>query len=43
MLKQIRLQMAEQGFYDKRGLRLVKKIRCNLAPEAAECSEATEN
>jgi len=43
LLKQIRLQMAEQGVYDKRGLRLVKKIRCNLAPEAAECSEPTEN
>jgi hypothetical protein len=43
LLKQIRLQMADQGVYDKRGLRLVKKIRCNLAPEAAECSEPTEN
>jgi len=43
LLKQIRLQMAEQGVYDKRGLKLVKKIRCSLAPEAAECSEATEN
>jgi len=43
MLKQIRLQMAEAGVYDKRGLKLVKKIRCGLAPEAAECSEATEN
>ena len=43
LLKQIRLQMAEQGVYDKRGLKLVKKIRCTLAPEAAECSEASEN
>jgi Family of unknown function (DUF6091) len=43
LLKQVRLQMAEQGEYDKRGLKLVKKIRCNVAPELAECADNSES
>lgn len=42
VLRQVRLQMAEQGLYDKRGLKLVKKLRCQVAPEAAECSDSAE-
>jgi Family of unknown function (DUF6091) len=43
VLRQVRLQMAEQGVYDKRGLRLAKKLRCQVAPDAAECADALEN
>lgn len=43
LLKQVRIQMAEQGVYDKRGLRLAKKLRCQVAPDAAECADASEN
>ena len=42
LLRQLRQQMAEQGVYDKRGLKLVKKIRCGLAPESAECADASD-
>ncbi len=41
-LHQVRLQMAESGYYDKKGLKLIKKIRCSLNPEAAECTDGTE-
>lgn len=43
VLRQVRIQMAEQGVYDKRGLRLAKKLRCQVAPDAAECADALEN
>ena len=43
MMRQGRVLMAEKGFYDKRGLRLLKKIRCSIQPEASECSEMTED
>lgn len=43
LLKQVRMDMAEQGFYNKKGLKLVKKIRCAVAPELAECTDSTEN
>lgn len=42
LLRQVRVQMAEQGVYDKRGLKLAKKIRCAVAPESAECADSTE-
>jgi hypothetical protein len=42
MLRKLRIDMAEQGVYDKRGLKLVKKIRCSLAPEASECTDTLE-
>jgi hypothetical protein len=43
LMRQGRVLMAEKGFYDKKGLKLIKKIRCNMAPESAECSEPLEN
>jgi TRAP-type C4-dicarboxylate transport system substrate-binding protein len=42
LMRQGRVLMAEKGFYDKRGLKLLKKIRCSILPEASECSERTE-
>jgi hypothetical protein len=41
-MRQGRVLMAEKGLYDKKGLRLIKKIRCSIYPAASECTEATE-
>jgi Family of unknown function (DUF6091) len=43
LMRQGRVLMAEKGYFDKKGLRLIKKIRCNMVPEASECSEPLEN
>lgn len=43
MLRQGRVLMANKGYYDKPGLKVVKKIRCSIEPSASECSERTEN
>jgi hypothetical protein len=42
IMRQGRVLMAEKGQYDKKGLRLIKKIRCSIYPAASECTEATE-
>lgn len=42
LLRQGRVLMAEKGLYDKKGLKLIKKIRCSVNPAASECSEPTE-
>jgi hypothetical protein len=42
LLRQGRVLMAEKGLYDKKGLKLIKKIRCSVNPSASECSEPTE-
>ncbi|MFT3856669.1 MAG: DUF6091 family protein [Aquabacterium sp.] len=43
MMRQGRVIMADKGFYDKRGLKLLKRIRCSMHAEASECTEDTEN
>lgn len=43
MMRQGRVLMAEKGFYDKKGLKLLKKIRCSIMPENSECTEMTED
>jgi len=43
LMREGRIDMAEKGLYDKRGLKLIKKIRCSVYAEAAECAQATEN
>ena len=42
LMRQGRVLMAEKGLYDKKGLKIVKKIRCELNPGASECTEQTE-
>jgi hypothetical protein len=42
MMRQGRVLMANKGIYDKQGLKLIKKIRCQIEPSLAECSERTE-
>lgn len=43
IIKEVRIQMAESGYYDKKGLKVIKKIRCSLNPEAAECTDGAES
>jgi Family of unknown function (DUF6091) len=43
LLKKIRIDLAEQGIYNKQGLKLIKKIRCAVASELAECADNSEN
>jgi Family of unknown function (DUF6091) len=42
MMRQGRVLMANKGYYDKPGLKLIKKIRCSIEPAAPECAERTE-
>jgi hypothetical protein len=37
-----RVDLAEKGFYDKQGLKIMKRIRCNINNAAAECSTKAE-
>lgn len=41
-LRQTRVELADQGIYNKQGLKLLKRIRCKLNPADAECTMATE-
>lgn len=43
LMREGRIDMAEKGLYDKKGLKLIKKIRCSVYAEAAECAQPTEN
>lgn len=42
LMRQGRVLMANKGLFDKTGLKILKRIRCNVEPTAAECSERTE-
>lgn len=42
MLRQARIDIAEAGFYNKRGLRIIKKVRCSINPSDSECSTQAE-
>lgn len=43
LMRDGRIEMAEKGFYDKKGLKIIKRIRCDVNPSAPDCSEGTEN
>lgn len=43
LMRDGRIDMAEKGFYDKKGLKIIKRIRCDVNPSAPDCSEASEN
>ena len=36
--RQSRMELGEQGIYDPRTLKLMRKVRCKLDPNSAECS-----
>ncbi len=42
IMREGRIDMAEKGFYDKKGLKMVKRIRCSVYPEASDCTQPTE-
>ena len=42
LMRDGRIEMAEKGFYDKKGLKIIKRIRCDVAPASADCSQPTE-
>lgn len=43
MLRESRITIAEQGIYDKQGLKIIKRVRCSLNAADAECSTNSEN
>ncbi len=43
MLRESRVDIAEQGIYDKQGLQIMKRVRCSLSPRDSECSTNSEN
>lgn len=42
MMQQARLQLTGEGVYDKRMMKILKKVRCYHTPTAAECSTNEE-
>ena len=42
MLQEARIDMARQGLYDKRALRIMKKVRCHVNPADLECKTRQE-
>lgn len=42
LLRESRIQLAQQGLYDKRGLKVLKRIRCHVNPTDAECGTKLE-
>jgi hypothetical protein len=42
MLRESRIDIAQQGIYDKRGLKVIKRVRCSVNPADAECSTKSE-
>lgn len=41
-LRESRIEIAKAGIYDKRGLRIIKRVRCKVNPADAECSTKSE-
>lgn len=42
MLRESRIDIAQKGLYDKRGLKVIKKIRCTVNGADPECSTKSE-
>ena len=42
MLRESRIALAEQGFYNKQGLKIIKRVRCSVNPADSECSNQAE-
>lgn len=43
MMKEARIQLTKEGFYDPKMMKLLKKVRCSMDAKRAECSENTES
>jgi hypothetical protein len=42
MLRESRIEMGEKGLYDKRGLNIIKRVRCSVNAADSECATKTE-
>jgi hypothetical protein len=42
ILREARLALAQQGLYDKRGLKVLKRVRCHVNPGDSECTTKSE-
>ncbi|MDO9236432.1 MAG: DUF6091 family protein [Aquabacterium sp.] len=42
MFRESRIEIAKQGIYNKTGLNIIKRARCNINPSDAECATKTE-
>lgn len=42
LLREVRLQLRDEGTYDAKALTLMRKVRCRFNPGHAECAEALE-
>ncbi|TAL23031.1 MAG: hypothetical protein EPO01_07900 [Aquabacterium sp.] len=42
MLREARIDLTNQGLYNRRGLRILKKVRCSINPQDSECSTESE-
>ena len=40
--RDLRVELASKGFYDKQGLKVMKRIRCSVYSAASECSNKAE-
>jgi len=43
MLRDSRIQIAEDGIYDKQGLKIIKRVRCSINAADSECSTPSES
>lgn len=43
MLRESRIAIADQGIYDKPGLKIIKRVRCSINPSDSECATNSEN
>lgn len=42
MLRESRVELAKNGLYDKRGLKVLKRVRCAISPADPECATKSE-
>lgn len=42
LLREARIAMTKQGYYDAKMMSLLKRIRCKTNPESAECTQSEE-
>ena len=42
MMREARVDLMKNGTYDKRMMSLLKKVRCQVEPQNAECTENLE-
>ena len=38
LMREVRIQMTQKGFYDPKMMKMLKRVRCSHNPALAECS-----